>query len=683
MSPILFRLLSLLESPAKYKMVSVSAQTTTSPLCRSPLSQSSFPRRATNTAVLPIPDSTVSSKRDRQQQRQVSASTSSDEDQDHAPPARRPSTTTIALSPRRLSTSRSLAGSYTLSLLSSRMSAAHPTHHVPSAFTLKLSSVSPGRGVPSGLKCPEHVKIAFDARWYALDSSSSGSPSSTGGAAWTPWVGNVDVEEYYARQFRTTYPSPHAQCVATGRKTSRPPRPRPGYQLGPGGRLLYKERAYQMLPSITEDPPSNKTEGKAGPAGREVLKYAIELQFLCVAKKRKISKYPATQTDDASLPTTTDKKRKRHTAAAAAAAAAPDSASHQPENPHSSASYYLGKQIRLVFPTNSSALHPTDGPLAVSSPQATATTTTIPARRHHPSSVPAAPSIRIERLIEVQSPPPPPPSSILPAQTAVQTLPSPPVSTKTTTESRPIGKTHNSTTAVAQQRRDSARVSFSGSLTSESWDGLRARWDMQAERLAAAAASTPTLASASSVDAQPEESKSGDEVRETAPGKGSLGLNGKHQYHHHTTKAITTTAQNKVGHRSPNATSTTLPPPATSSSSLVFTRSPTPVIGGLSLLKSPSLLTARLEEMSASGSFTSSPPLAHPSALAEEQQGTEHHDGQRIGGVNGTGGVDSARASGAGRRRKASLWPALGAGDEDHERLLSESLQKLPISYHR
>lgn len=84
----------------------------------------------------------------------------------------------ITLSPRRLSTSRSLAGSYTLSLLSSRMSAAHPTHHVPSAFTLKIGSVSTGRQVKSALRCPEHVKIAFDARWYELEGA--------GAAAWTP-----------------------------------------------------------------------------------------------------------------------------------------------------------------------------------------------------------------------------------------------------------------------------------------------------------------------------------------------------------------------------------------------------------------------------------------------------------------------------------------------------------------
>jgi hypothetical protein len=126
-----------------------------------------------------------------------------------------------------------------------------------------------------------------------------------------------------------------------------------------------------------------------------------------------------------------------------------------------------------------------------------------------------------------------------------------------------------------------------------------------------------------------------------------------------------------------------MPTPATASSGLVFTRSPTPVVGGLSLLKSPSLLTARLEEMSGSDTFTSLSSPAPPSALGDEQGSrTEQYDGLRVVGVNGNGGGDSTRASGMGRR-KAPLWPALGAGDEDHERLLSESLKKLPISYHR
>ncbi|KAJ9126616.1 hypothetical protein QFC24_001645 [Naganishia onofrii] len=710
----------------------VSAQSATSPLCRSPLSQSSFPRRA---GVLPIPD-TSSSKRDRQKQADTSSSSDDEEADYYAPPtvARRPSGTTIALSPRRLSTSRSLAGSYTLSLLSSRMSAAHPTHHVPSAFTLKLSSVSPGKGVPSGLKCPQHVKIAFDARWYALDSSSS--PAGAGaGAAWTPWVGNVDVEEHYARQYRNAHPQhshkydhdderirPDAQCASSVVGKGNAARPRPGYQVGasgkiqlfimqtvvvppdqsassshprhsitqsstttigkttpvkvflvdydlsslqPGGRLLYKERAYQTLHS--EDVTS---AGKGDGKGREVLKYAIELQFLCVAKRKMSAKNPAPPTMTTTTATeepatsTTDKKRKRPDNASLSSTAKPDTG-----NPHTSASYYLGKQIRLVFPTNSSALHPTDGPLAVSAP------TTTSAARRYSSGVAAAPTVRIERLIEVQNPPPPPAPLPPPPQAGFQPLPR--TSTTMSTESQAIGKARNPTVAAAYQRRESAGLSFSGSLTSESWDGLRARWDMEAGRAAAAASTLESaLSSASSVDVQAQGDNL-EETQDTSPRIGIIGLNGQHP-----TRIIT--PHNGARPHSPKPTSIVMPTPATASSGLVFTRSPTPVVGGLSLLKSPSLLTARLEEMSGSEAFTTSlSSSAPPSALGDEQGSrTEHYDGLRVVGVNGNGGGDSTRASGAGRR-KAPLWPALGAGDEDHERLLSESLKKLPISYHR
>jgi hypothetical protein len=192
---------------------------------------------------------------------------------------------------------------------------------------------------------------------------------------------------------------------------------------------------------------------------------------------------------------------------------------------------------------------------------------------------------------------------------------------------------------------------------------------MQAGRAAAVAAASTAKSLAGM---EPEQSKMVDEARDNASGTGVLGFNGHHQ--------SKTRMHDGTRPRSPNTATAILPPPAATSSGLVFTRSPTPVAGGLSLLKSPSLLTARLEEMSGSGSFASSPPPIAPPALAEEYS-TDTHDTLRA--VAGSGGKDSARASEAGRRRKASLWPALGGGEEDHERLLSESLKKLPISYHR
>lgn len=532
----------------------------------------------------------------------------------------------ITLSPRRLSTSRSLAGSYTLSLLSSRMSAAHPTHHVPSAFTLKIGSVSTGRQVKSALRCPEHVKIAFDARWYELEGA--------GAAAWTPWVGNVDVEGWYRHQRRLkTLEWARAQRAAVSESAlydeeeegkpsamldldtyyerilkgwiptnddilHAPPSdrpllrrmrcpPRPGYEVGvsgkmqffvmqtldqlfttaspcasakmtstpvkvflvdydlaslePGGRLLYKERAYQTVhddPHRTQagsSPVATTASPGAKPRAREVLKYAFELHFLCLETPQK-SSHPAATTESA--------KRKRTSSTAPGK------------------SYYLGKQIRLVFPTSSSSLNTTDG--------APATTT---------AHVPPAPSIRVERLIEVQNPIP-------------------------TADEHPFV-------------RDSAASLKSGSFTSESWQGLREAGGQEA-------ASSMRLKSGGPLKLK-DSARSVTEARMTAK------------------------------------SSPTLPPPIVEEmsvpSGLIFTRSPTPIQP--MTLKSPSLLTARLEEMSSLSPQITANTAVNPLNADSLAQGDE----------------PSRMASPSGSRKR-TLWPP-----DDTERLLSESLQKLSVSY--
>lgn len=570
-----------------------------SPVCRSPLSQHSF--RPDSPGPIHISDKT--SRRPRH------ANAPDD------PDPRRPSSQSITLSPRRLSTSRSLVGSYTLSLLSSRMSAAHPTHHVPSAFTLKIGSVSPGgpTRVRSALRCPEHVKIAFDARWYELEGR-------TASAAWTPWVGNVDVEGWYRHQRRTktlewarskegeTTPDidtyyerilkgwiPTSDDILRAPPADRPllrrmrcP-PRPGYEVGvsgkmqffimqtldqpstsatappaatatttpvkvflvdydltslePGGRLLYKERAYQTIheDSARTNGPSSPlptTSPSAKPRAREVLKYAFELHFVCTE---------TTRTAKPADPTLETIKRKR-----------------APATTGPSRSYYLGKQIRLVFPTSSTSLNTTDGN------PATATATKIPSPVQQPS-------VRVERLIEVQNP--------------VPTSDDPPA-------------------ACASTR--------SGSFTSESWQGLRSgRWE--GDRIA----SSVDLKQGQAVD--PEDSA----------------------------RAGCRAAIKTQTPKDPPAPVVEELPAATSAAALIFARSPTPIQP--LTLKSPSLLSARLEEMSG---------LSPQAGIPGGERDPQLH------------GEEPSRISSPAGGRKRTLWPP-----DDTERLLSESLQKLPVSY--
>ncbi|RXK35748.1 hypothetical protein M231_06989 [Tremella mesenterica] len=95
--------------------------------------------------------------------------------------------------PLSLSRSHPLAGSFPLSLLHSRMSLAQP-HSPDGGFTLHIGSLGKGRGCPPELRGPEHIKIPFSATYYDLEEKGRG----------TPWVANVDLEQYYF----TTYTIP-------------------------------------------------------------------------------------------------------------------------------------------------------------------------------------------------------------------------------------------------------------------------------------------------------------------------------------------------------------------------------------------------------------------------------------------------------------------------------------------
>lgn len=535
------------------------------------------------------------------------------------------------------------------------MSAAHPTHFVPSAFTLKIGSVSPARHIPSALKCPPHVKIAFDARWHSLDGGTA--------AAWTPWVGNVDVERFYSHQRRTeTLDWAKEQCGsavqddAEGEEDAGPDidayyerilkgwipsledislapssdqallqkmriAPRPGYELGvcgkiqlfimqtvdtptttsnstkgteqttpvkvflvdydlaslvSGGRLLYKERAYQTIeeaPRLPGSPATTTASPGAKPRAREVLKYAFELHFLCTEKPKK-----PCRAQKETPPGTTNPRKRRHETASST-------------NTHRHRSYYLGKQIRLVFPTSSSSFNNTDG-AAIAQRQS------------------SLPPVRVERLIEVQNPVPP----------DFDNARSEEVDSSSQLDQDSTNPPHGP-------------VKLSESLTSESWEGLHARWTMRNQ-----SGSLPKR-----------------EIRRRASTKDPSRVDDSD-------RSSGTTDDSRLEHRGQPygpVISTTSATVADRDAAILFTRSPTPVQPAL--LKSPSLLTTRLEEMSSLSPQTG-PSL--PLGADKDSKAEQYPPGQ----------AQRIASPGGGRRR--TLWP-----DDDTERLLSESFQKLPVSY--
>lgn len=88
------------------------------------------------------------------------------------------------------------------------MSHAHKGHSLDSAFTLQIGATGFNGGgkktLEAKLKSPPHVRVPFEARWYDLE----GGPG--GAAVGTPWVGCVDLEGYYRHQ------NEQRQCRADG-----------------------------------------------------------------------------------------------------------------------------------------------------------------------------------------------------------------------------------------------------------------------------------------------------------------------------------------------------------------------------------------------------------------------------------------------------------------------------------
>ncbi|KAK9375058.1 uncharacterized protein V1513DRAFT_443591 [Lipomyces chichibuensis] len=88
--------------------------------------------------------------------------------------------------------SESLIGSYEESLLSGRTST--PSSKPAVTFLARIGVLGTGENCPPKLKCPRHLSLEFEAVYYDWQMSHSY------GGRGTPYVGMLDIEEYYTTQ---------------------------------------------------------------------------------------------------------------------------------------------------------------------------------------------------------------------------------------------------------------------------------------------------------------------------------------------------------------------------------------------------------------------------------------------------------------------------------------------------
>jgi hypothetical protein len=307
-----------------------SASPSSSPLRSSPLAHGAI-YSSTSTRALPIPrrpsQSTSSLRRTS-----ISMSMSPNLSTSTSTQKQTPSPTA---SPASLSRSQSLLGSYPLSLIHSRMSHAHQPHSSITEFSLHLKAIGQGKGCPTSLRCPKSLDLPFVATYYDLEDPGRAGPIQT------PWVGTVDLEEYY----HDLYTSP--PLLNTVRNEVDPP-VHPGYRVAPvgqlqmivktptnaikvfvvpydlrdlpvGGRLLARERTYVRTDPIS--PGLGTSNGSPVDKGKkEILRYAYQLQFICIADPPTTTTRRESSTTRQTSTTSTEGK-----------------------------GYYLSKSLRLVF----------------------------------------------------------------------------------------------------------------------------------------------------------------------------------------------------------------------------------------------------------------------------------------------------------------------------------------------
>ena len=233
------------------------------------------------------------------------------------------------------------------------MSHAHAPHSLPStsasSFALHLGALGKGKSCTPELRCPRHLVVPFSATYYDLeDPSGSGTPGPRKGAAQTPWVGNVDLERHYFDSYSGATEVDHE------------PPSYPGYRVAPlgqlqiliktptqaikvflipydlrnlpiGGRLLARERTY--VQSLAGD-------------GRESLRYAYQLQFVCIASANSSEK----KVRDSS---TTRRSKGASEARSAGSSRCPTPTPSQRSLPGlarlSGKAFYVSKSIKVVF----------------------------------------------------------------------------------------------------------------------------------------------------------------------------------------------------------------------------------------------------------------------------------------------------------------------------------------------
>jgi len=203
------------------------------------------------------------------------------------------------------------------------MSHAHAPHSSSNEFSIHIKAV--GKSCSPELRCPRPLDLGFAATYYDLED--------TGGPSQTPWVGTVELEEWYHDQYSSDL-------------TDVDPPIHPGYRIAPvgqlqmivktptnaikaflvpydlrsipiGGRLLARERTYIHNPDSAPSPnsdgsPDKDIKGKK----RESLRYAYQLQFICVSL---------------------DQSRRG------------SSTTRQTSTSHEERAYYLSKSLRVVF----------------------------------------------------------------------------------------------------------------------------------------------------------------------------------------------------------------------------------------------------------------------------------------------------------------------------------------------
>ncbi|KAL7419101.1 hypothetical protein Q5752_005937 [Cryptotrichosporon argae] len=262
-----------------------------------------------------------------------------------SPPSPTPSPSTPPLS-----RSQPLLGSYPLSLLHARMSAPAGRPALgPDTFTLRLSAIGRGRACAADLRCPAPIHVPVAAAYYAVDDGQTPWVGTADVEAhyfeaygWGAHAyGHGHGHEYGQRQEQEHeqdqghgqrwrgHGNGHGTRAVSDPSGTRPPRPPkdqppayPGYRVPPlgqlqvlvasaahplkvfvvpydlravrpGGRLLARERVFAPAEPGPASSASSPGAGTGNGNGRGSLRYALQLQFVCVAEPRGPAYYVA------------------------------------------------------------------------------------------------------------------------------------------------------------------------------------------------------------------------------------------------------------------------------------------------------------------------------------------------------------------------------------------------------